>query len=43
MMKKLMKKMVRGTGILLAMTIVALGATALRVYFFAPELLNDIL
>lgn len=43
MIERLIKKTVRGIGILLAMTAVILGVMALRVAIYAPELLNDIL
>ena len=43
MIERLIKKTVRGIGILLAMTAVILGVMALRVTIYAPELLNDIL
>lgn len=43
MIEKLIKKTMRGIGILLAMTAVVLGVTTLRFAIYAPELLNDIL
>lgn len=43
MIERLIKKTVRGIGILLAMTAVILGVMALRFAIYAPELLNDIL
>lgn len=43
MIERLIKKTVRGIGILLAMTAVILGVMALRFAIYAPELLNDVL
>ena len=43
MIEKLIKKTMRGIGILLVMAAVVLGVTALRFAIYAPELLNDIL
>ena len=42
MIERLIKKTVRGIGILLAMTAVILGAITLRFAIYAPELLNDV-
>lgn len=42
MIERLIKKTVRGIGILLAMTAVILGAITLRFAIYAPELLKDV-
>ncbi len=42
MEKRMIKKLMHGAGILLAMVGVVLGAAALRIALFAPELLNEI-
>ncbi len=42
MIERLIKKTVRGIGVLLAMTAVILGAITLRFTIYAPELLNDV-
>lgn len=42
MIERLIKKTVRGIGILLAMTAVILGAITLRFAIYAPDLLSDI-
>ena len=43
MIEKLIKKTMRGISILMAMTAVVPGVTALRPALYAPTLLNDIL
>lgn len=42
MEKRLIKKLMRSIGILLAMAGVSLGVTALRIALFAPELMSEI-
>lgn len=41
-MKEFIKKMVKGTGILLVMTAVILGIITLRFAVYAPEILSGI-
>lgn len=43
MIKKLIKKMMCGIGVLLAMTAVVIGVVTLRFAIYAPGLLNNIL
>lgn len=43
MIERLIKKMVRGIGILLVLAILAVGVVALRFAIYAPELLDNIL
>lgn len=43
MIGTLIQKTMRGIGVLLALTAVAVGVTTLRFAVYAPQLLNDIL
>ena len=43
MIERIIKKMVRGIGILLVLTVIAAGVVALRFAIYAPGLLDNVL